>query len=529
MQREVLPRESDPSAAGSSLPTPPGIPRTPHFAKDFTTTTNSEQIAALQLQLNALKARQAQLPAQSTPTTTTESGKYPAEASPPTAIVSATVPGSSPYVVQYSKPRESDTVDCKPFPKAGNTFKAWQDFFREAVMAASAASNDAFRWILEVEDPTRTFQSFTNTGAFTSLDGKILLALNKCIPGDNHALRQKINGLKLSERVNNQATLTGRQVLWLIYEHFKINRHDQILTDMHKLQHTVLAGGNLREFKYSWDDVIGKSTQRPTEEILHTFFLLQIDQLPQSHDFWFEYKMWQRLPQADQTYDSISELVDKYLRDRLQQDNRRQAIGETITDIGIKLNGKKGGGGGGKGPDGGKFGPSPCFSWLNFGSCPHKDSGCKYDHEHQFKGVKRQKGADGTKNGGGKNGGKRERKGKGKGDTSKGKDPTKTGKSTGKALTGKYHPAYAAGAAPTQPAADPNKRKVVTDMSKICKAYLAGKCHLGKSCQLHHNEPCKQHSEGKCTRANCPFPHWNVQVNAAGASLQGAPGDKGTV
>ena len=83
----------------------------------------------------------------------------------------------------------------------------------------------------------------------------------------------------------------------------------------------------------------------------------------------------------------------------------------------MKLNGKKGGDGGGKGPAGGKFGPSPCFSCLNFGSCPHKDSGCKYNHEHKSKGAKQhQNNADGAKTGGGKNGGKKGgKKGKGKG------------------------------------------------------------------------------------------------------------------
>ena len=173
----------------------------------------------------------------------------------------------------------------------------------------------------------------------------------------------------------------------------------------------MLAGGNLREFKYSGDDTLGKSTQRPTDEILHTFFLFQIDQLPQSHDFWFEYKMWQRQTAVDRTYDSISELVDKYLRDSLQQANRRRAIGETITDICLKVCS----GGGGKGPDNGLYGPSPCFSWLNHGQCAHQDSGCKYDHELRFKGAKMK-------------GGKKQKGGKGHGEDSKGKKGKDEGK-----------------------------------------------------------------------------------------------------
>ena len=314
-------------------------------------------------------------------------------------------------------------------------------------------------------------------------------------------------------------------MLWLVYEHFKINRHDRIFTDVHKLQHTVLAGGNLREFKYNWDDTLGKSTQRPTDEILHTFFLLQIDQLPPSHDFWFEYKMWQRQTAAERTYDSISELVDKYLRDSLQQANRRQAIGETITDIGLKV----GKGGGGSGPDGGQYGPSPCFAWLNYGHCAHKDSGCKWDHEVRYKGAKMKGGKNNQK--GGKGAGDKGSKGKkgkdkGKGGKSKGKNSTKTGKSTGKNGASNAHVAQPTGGAAA------TERAVITDMSKICRAYLAGNCNLGSSCSLHHNGPCKKHSEGKCTKGtNCPFPHWNVNLTqaaaAVGAPPLGAPGGKG--
>ena len=83
-----------------------------------------------------------------------------------------------------------------------------------------------------------------------------------------------------------------------------------------------LRGGNLRQFKYAWDDCIGKSVQRPAPETLHTYFLIQFDHLPRSHEFWFEYKLWQKTPVVMQTYDSISQLVDTYLRDQLQQSNR---------------------------------------------------------------------------------------------------------------------------------------------------------------------------------------------------------------
>ena len=421
----------------------------------------------------------------------------------------ATIPpqqvSREPYVVQHSKPREADSIQCKKFPQIGHSFEAWQEYLREAVLAASPSGMEAFKWILEVEDSSRTFESFANTGAFTSLDGKLLLILNTCIPGTNHPLRQRIVQLKQQERITNSGTLSGRQVLWLIYEHFKINSEDKMLTDQAKLQRIILTNGNLQLFKHHWDTHIMHMHERPTDNSLYMLMLLQLDGLQRDHEFYMEYVLWKKQPVTERTYTNISKLIDTFLSEKQQQKNRRSVLSDAIpglTDVrafgnaDTKSKNSKPGKDKGKGKLNEEH-KGQCFSWLNWGICTTPN--CKWKHDKAFKAALK---VDGSSN--------KDKKGK-----SKGTKPSKGD----------------SGAKSREPSAD--KRKVVTDMSKVCQLYLQNKCTKGQSCKLHHNEPCKHHATGSCNKGTaCPFPHWNATIavvsppgigagNGAGAAATG--------
>ena len=70
------------------------------------------------------------------------------------------------------------------------------------------------------------------------------------------------------------------------------------------------------------------------------------------------------------------------------------------------------------------------------------------------------------------------------------------------------------------------KQRIITDLSKLCKGYLAGKCKYGDKCKFHHNGPCKFHARGACTRGDdCPFSHHAVLVAPASA-VADAPASK---
>ena len=78
----------------------------------------------------------------------TNDNRYSNQAAPAIAPATTMVSRVDTSHVQYSKSKESNYVEFKPFPKAGKTFEAWKDSFRESVAATSNAPNEAFKWIL---------------------------------------------------------------------------------------------------------------------------------------------------------------------------------------------------------------------------------------------------------------------------------------------------------------------------------------------------------------------------------------------
>ena len=253
-----------------------------------------------------------------------------------------------------------------------------------------------------------------------------------------------------------------------------------------------LIGDNLQLFKHHWDTHIMHMYERPTDDFMYMLMLLQLDaNLNRDHDFYMDYALWKKLPQSERTYTTISTLIDTFLAEKLQQKNRRAVLADALPGIdakNVQSKAKKGKDkkGKGKGVDESQ---GQCFSWLNHGECANQHNGCRWKHDPAFKGAWKDGSAKQPKG----------KKGKGK----DGKDKSGKGKSR-------------------QPS--PDRRNVVTDMSKVCQLYLKNKCTAGAACKLHHNEPCKHHATGDCKKgAACPFPHWNVKTAANKAKQQSTP------
>ena len=58
------------------------------------------------------------------------------------------------------------------------------------------------------------------------LDCMLLTALMECIPGDTHMLRQEIKKAKTAEQQLHERNITGRQVLFMVYKFFAMNKRE---------------------------------------------------------------------------------------------------------------------------------------------------------------------------------------------------------------------------------------------------------------------------------------------------------------
>ena len=111
-----------------------------------------------------------------------------------------------------------------------------------------AFGQSAFRWVPEVENDGAKNEDFRNPGNFIQLDQKLSLALNDCIPGDTRMLRQRINQKRRDERLQHQRNLAGRQMLFMVYEWFKVAEKDKDMVDTNKLQRLKMINGDLQKF-----------------------------------------------------------------------------------------------------------------------------------------------------------------------------------------------------------------------------------------------------------------------------------------
>ena len=49
--------------------------------------------------------------------------------------------------------------------------------------------------------------------------------------------------------------MSGRQILWTLYQHFHVNVEDRQVTDLKKMR-DVHFTNDLQKFKYAWDTTI---------------------------------------------------------------------------------------------------------------------------------------------------------------------------------------------------------------------------------------------------------------------------------
>ena len=78
----------------------------------------------------------------------------------------------------------------------------------------------------------------------------LLSALNDCIPGDTHLLRQELTMAKKKQLRDKEINITGRQVLQMVHKFFAINARDKAMADEARLLKTTLRNGDIQQFVY---------------------------------------------------------------------------------------------------------------------------------------------------------------------------------------------------------------------------------------------------------------------------------------
>ena len=108
--------------------------------------------------------------------------------------------------------KEAEGIKIAPIP-APQYIRTWRQRLREEVCSASGNPDEAFKWIVRVEDRDATFDEFGNSGGFVTLDTKLAAALSRGLPGD---LARKVEHAKEKLTMERRMLLKGRQILFMV-------------------------------------------------------------------------------------------------------------------------------------------------------------------------------------------------------------------------------------------------------------------------------------------------------------------------
>jgi len=126
---------------------------------------------------------------------------------------------SNPTIMK--KARATDVKIPARFPR-WNTLKTWMARVGRNLWTASQFYDKAeIAWLNDV--PKKTFEELADSGEdrFSHLDALLAMALEKVLPSDLYREFDKRSVKALDE----DSALTGRQIVWLIHEYFKVNGH----------------------------------------------------------------------------------------------------------------------------------------------------------------------------------------------------------------------------------------------------------------------------------------------------------------
>ena len=160
------------------------------------------------------------------------------------------------------------------------TFALWKIRFKTEVCTCSQFPTEAMQWIKEVElvDSVDELRSSSSTRGismpnFEVLDARIASALNKII--HNSQFRRRIN-LEEQKAQKQDRFFRGRQIAYLIYDHFRVTgTHDSVenYTDLFTI---VLRNDGIQEFDSKWDGILLSMTKIPHDDILEGLYKLRI-------------------------------------------------------------------------------------------------------------------------------------------------------------------------------------------------------------------------------------------------------------
>ena len=295
-----------------------------------------------------------------------------------------------------SKRKEADKVIVPKFPTLAQ-FPQWKiQLCQNLIQASGRDDSKEVDWFNEVSKPGSTMDGLADSGAkrFRSLDLKLGASLGAVVRDSGSENLIDDLAEKNLEAMSSGAVLKGRQVLWLLFNHFKTNPS---LTPVYSIVDLMGLGwwgdDSMHGFRHMWN-FITRNMAEPLNE--NTLRDLLLERLNKSKVLQADISHYHRLSHndPDRSYNYLRNCMNRYL-ERTQMTKTRDDYSTMLKKMakhgggapaapGPKAKAKpkakskgKGKGKGGKGEDDKKL---PCYFHHN-GGCTFSAKDCRFSHD----------------------------------------------------------------------------------------------------------------------------------------------------
>jgi hypothetical protein len=247
------------------------------------------------------------------------------------------------------------------------------------VSAVYPDTKAAFEYIFALESPDSTLDSMGKIPyKLEQLDAKLTKAINVMMTGKVTDLAARLFNLKESHIKGYGQSVKGRQLMWVIYQFYKVDPAAGILFAVEDILDVQMKGSNLEGFLADWDKCLIHMDKPPSEELRTALFVKQVKACPKLKTEWDNYykaEVGSATRSFEYLYKSATQVVE---RERFE--NARKGVtgkgGDSMPAPGDAPKGKGKGKGKGSSTDGSSDAVPPWY-W-NEGKDTRNETPCAF-------------------------------------------------------------------------------------------------------------------------------------------------------
>ena len=260
------------------------------------------------------------------------------------------------------------------------TFACWKIRFKTEVCTCSQFPTEAMQWIKEVElvDSVDELRSSSSTRGismpdFEVLDARIASALNKIIHNSHFKRKTSLEERKAQKE---DRFLRGRQIAYLIYDHFRVTgTHDSVenYTDLFTIG---LRNDDIQEFDSKWDGILLSMTKIPPDDILEGLYKKRIRESEKLKTVLELYDLETHQKKLGPDYHRLKAMVKRSIEQEIRNKNFGNRIGNFEKNAVVKNQGTK---------QRVQRILGDCWQWETNGQCVKGDN-CSFRHDTNKRG-----------------------------------------------------------------------------------------------------------------------------------------------